>query len=406
MRVLNFLFDDRFGGAQRRVILVGTALRVHDVDTVMVVPDGDGEAPRIAAERGLTSVSTRFSRVPRLSSLTRTSSWIRGFRPDVETFRGLLRSQRPDLVHVNGAFFLQPAVAASREGVPLVWHLNDTIVPWPMSLVLGRVVRGLARRIVVSSHSVARHYGIPRADAVVIYPPVDIERFAGTAAVDFEQPPVRVAFIANWTRIKGADVFVRAMDVVRRESPLAIRLVMAGARWDSQRAYWTRVDRLLEDLGLEEITTRVGFTPQIEKVLGQVDVLVSCSLSEACPMVMLEGLAARVPVVATDVGGVREILLSDPDRPGGVIVEPGSDRSLADGVLRVLRDPDAAAALASRGADLATSTFSLEECVRRHLDLYAQVAGRHWRTGAGSTKVASGPGLTMSDRTLETTPKE
>ena len=206
MKVLNVLFDDRFGGAQRRVILVGEALRRDGVDTVMVVPDGSGEAPKIAAERGLTCVATEFSRIPRLSSVARMGSWIRRFGSDVETFRQVVRSRSPDVVHVNGAFFLQPAVAASREGVPVVWHLNDTIVPSPLSLVLGRVVRRMARRIIVSSRSVARHYGIPPSDGTVVYPPVDTERFAGTADWDVGHPPVRVAFFANWTRMPSTRV--------------------------------------------------------------------------------------------------------------------------------------------------------------------------------------------------------
>jgi glycosyltransferase involved in cell wall biosynthesis len=374
MKVLNFLFDDRFGGAQRRVILVGEALQTHGVTTVLVLPDGDGEAPRIASERGLRCVTRDFSRIPRLSSVSRMASWLWGFRRDVGTFRGLIRAEKPDLAHVNGAFFLQPALAAYREGVPVVWHLNDMIVPYPMSLVFGRIVSRMARRIVVSSRSVSRHYGIPKADGIVIYPPVDTQKFPSSVREVLRPPPVRVAFVANWTRIKGADVFVKAMALVRDEAPVDVRLVMAGSRWDSQRTYWTRVDRLIENLGLEDITTRVGFNPQIEEVLAEVDVLVSCSLSEACPMVMLEGLAAGLPVVASDVGGVREILLADPERPGGVVVDPGSPRSLANGVLRILRDRGAGAALAGRGVELASDTFSLGECSRRHRRLYGGAA--------------------------------
>ena len=93
-------------------------------------------------------------------------------------------------------------------------------------------------------------------------------------------------------------------------------------------------------------------------------------------MAVLEGMAAGVPVVATDVGGVREILLGDPAGPAGVVVPPRAPEALAAAVLALLKDPEQAKRMGRNGRILAQKRFSLEACADRHLKVYKSlVAG-------------------------------
>lgn len=87
-------------------------------------------------------------------------------------------------------------------------------------------------------------------------------------------------------------------------------------------------------------------------------------------MVVLEGMAAGVPVTATDIGGVREMLFGDPARPAGVVVPPRNPEAISGAILRLLREPDEAACMGKNGRLLAEERFSLEICARRHLEVY------------------------------------
>lgn len=98
-------------------------------------------------------------------------------------------------------------------------------------------------------------------------------------------------------------------------------------------------------------------------------------------MVVLEGMAAGVPVVAADVGGLRELLLGDPERPAGVVVPPRDPEAISQAVLRLLEKPDEASRMGENGRSLAEERFSLQTCAWRHLEVYESLVGDQTRAG-------------------------
>ena len=387
MRILNVLFDDRYGGPPKRVLQVAEKLSERGVRTALCLPTGSGNAAGVAREAGMPVSRIDFERVPRPSDPGRVARWLVRLPGDVRRFLGLYQRERPDVVHVNGAFFLAPAIAAKLARVPLVWHLNDTVVPAPIAPVFGVLVRALADRVVVAAEAVARHYGVADHPHAVIYAPVDVsgfrpgERSAGGGKS-------RVGMIANWNPLKGLEYFVRAAALVREERD--VEAVIAGARLETYADYARGVDGLIGELGIRPAVRDLGFVPSAAAVLETLDVLVLSSISEASPMVVLEGMAAGVPVVATDVGGVREMLLGDPDNPAGIVVETRSPEAIAAAVLELLRDPDKAARMGRSGRKLAEERFSLEICARRHLEVYKAAVSRSKRGANGRSISRSG----------------
>ena len=288
-------------------------------------------------------------------------------------FFRLIRRVRPDIVHVNAAFFLAPALAARLAGIPLLWHLNDTIVPRPLAPLLGLVVRALADQVVVAAEAVGRHYGIPVSARAVVFAPVDTDRLAPS-----ERPagsgPRRIGLVGNWTWVKGIEVFLEAAARVRERLDEGLEIHLVGARLESQRTYAQRIDRLIGELGLDEITARHGFLDDPERIVAALDVLVLSSHSDACPQAVLEAMALGVPVAASDVGGVRELLRPGSDAPAGAVVPPGDPAALAEVILDLLRDRERAATLGRDGRALAESHFSLALCAERHRGLYERLS--------------------------------
>ena len=161
LRVLNVLFEDRYGGPQKRVIHVAKSLYKHGVQTVLCLPAGDGDTTDVGKKAGITVRHIAIERIPRAGDLRRLVRSVAFLPRDMTRFVALFRNEHPNLVHVNGAFFVAPAIAAKLTRIPLVWHLNDTIVPRRVAAVLGRFVKLLANQIVVAAQAVALHYGLP-----------------------------------------------------------------------------------------------------------------------------------------------------------------------------------------------------------------------------------------------------
>jgi glycosyltransferase involved in cell wall biosynthesis len=383
VKVINVLFDDRIAGPQRRVIEVGRHLKRFSVETVVCMPEGSGEAAALAAEEGLRVRRVNFRRIPRPSNVLGVLRWIAAFPGDVRRLSEMFRTERAEVVHVNGAFFLAPAIAAKKSGLPLVWHLNDTIVSRKMAWILGRTVRLLADRIVVAAEAVARYYGVESSPYDVVYAPVDVERFGGTCRRERRgrNIGVRVGCVANWYPVKGIEYFIRACALLRDAlGDDRLEIVLVGSKLSTQPEYCRMVDTLIDALDLRARTTCLGLVRDVSWVLVDLDVLVLSSTSEACPMAVLEAMSSGVPVVATDVGGVRELVGPDPDGSAGLVVAARDPAAIARAMLAIIESSELAERLSCNGWQRARERFSLDMCTERHLTVYSSVLGRGIRS--------------------------
>jgi glycosyltransferase involved in cell wall biosynthesis len=119
------------------------------------------------------------------------------------------------------------------------------------------------------------------------------------------------------------------------------------------------------------MVSMVGATETVERLYATLEVLVIPSRSEGLPNVLLEGLRAGLPVVATRVGAIPEVL----DSPlAGVVVPPGSAAALADGIVAAIPLKSSDAARSARRAIL--DRFSVDRRAAQHVALYADLLGR------------------------------
>jgi glycosyltransferase involved in cell wall biosynthesis len=368
MRVLNVIFDDRFGGMANRVVQVAGALRSEDIETILCIPRGEGNMASFAREKGIPVRRIAFSSIPSFGKLGRVVRWLTMLPFDTWRFWQLYRRERPDVVHVNGAFFIQPAVAARLHRVPLVWHMNDTIVPRRAAPLLGKLVNGLADWIMLGALAVGEHYGIRSTRSSAVYAPVDVRRFRTSR--EGEDSIQRIGLFANWTPVKGLEYFLRAAAQVKKRIDGDLEIVMAGARLETQRTYARAIEDLIASHGLGPSIHDYGFVTSVVPVLSRLNVLVLTSLSEACPMVILEAMALGVPVVATDVGGVREILSADSEQPAGVLAPSQDVGAIAEAIVDLLSHPEKAREMGKNGRRIAEERFSVELCAKRHKEVY------------------------------------
>ncbi len=195
----------------------------------------------------------------------------------------------------------------------------------------------------------------------MIYNGVDTQRFR-PMAVDRPYPGPTVTSVIRIDRLKDAMNLIVAMSHVRQEIPNA-RCLIYGPSPDldyAQLCFGT-----VKKLGLEETVRFMGYTSQPEVAYNAGDVVVMPSVSEGFPYALLEAMAVGKPIVATDVGGVREAL-----GDSGIVVPPRSPRFLADAVVTLFRDPALQAQLGNDARLRVQVAYPIGGFLRQYGDVY------------------------------------
>jgi glycosyltransferase involved in cell wall biosynthesis len=261
--------------------------------------------------------------------------------------------------------------AARLAGVPVVIgshrQLGDLLTPMKR-----RVQGGLFRlcdRVVCNSQAASKALidrGLPSSKIVVIPNAVSDSAFAGAEpALARSSDVLRVGMIARMNdRSKNHVAFLRvAAQLVTKVSNVEFLLVGDGPLRPS-------LERMAQDLGLASRTRFLGAREDIPAVLAAMDILVLPSLSESLPNVVIESMAAGVPVIATSVGGIPELV-----REGetGFLIPPEDDNRFVAALEHLLMCPGLRADFGGRGRKLAFVNYSLSRIRDRYEELYTSL---------------------------------
>jgi len=165
---------------------------------------------------------------------------------------------------------------------------------------------------------------------------------------------------------KAFSDLVVAMDHLRRLRPdLFVRLVIIGEGFEKGR-----IERAVHDLNLQERVTLAGHVRDVRPYYRMADVLAISSVSEGSPNALLEAMAAGVPVVATSVGGIPEIVA---DTKTALLVEPRNPVAMASAINRLFSNSDLARALVCDARELIEKQYSTQSRARFLIGFYEQV---------------------------------
>lgn len=376
--VLNVVFDERFGGPQFRILQVARVLRSRGFDTLVAMPKGDPLFSLRLKSAGIAAAVLPLVRLRKTIDPRPHLLYLGKFWPNVRALRHLIRNSRTRVVHTNGFMHLQAAIAASLEGSALVWHLND-VNPVPRGLAaIVPFIKRHAHVIAIASRAVGRHYlgdtwdKHPRVR--LLYPPVDMARLGSPRdgakiRAELGIPPdvMLIGTVGNLDPGKGFEFLIPAAVQIKRRFA-AVKFAIAGAHLENRKQYAQQLHRLCGELGVANDVLFLGRRSDIPELLASMTIYVHPSEAEAAPMAVMEASASGLPVVATDVGGTRELV-----EPGvtGVIVPPRSAGSIAEAVIQLLQHPEAAAEMGKDGRRRMERHFSLEACAAAHAEIYA-----------------------------------
>jgi glycosyltransferase involved in cell wall biosynthesis len=168
--------------------------------------------------------------------------------------------------------------------------------------------------------------------------------------------------VGNLYPVKGHSILLKAVSEL---SPCAGRVVVAMAGTGPEES---NLRTLARDLGIEQDVHLLGYRADVTDLLESADVFVMPSLSEGLPMAMIEAMLARKAIVASDAGGIRELI---PSSEFGVLVQPGDAAALTSALADVLRDRSLRERIGTAAHARAVERFTASAMADAYLPIYS-----------------------------------
>ena len=200
---------------------------------------------------------------------------------------------------------------------------------------------------------------------------LDLTRFDALAAQPLQAPlpaaETLVAAIGNLWPVKGHRTFIEAVAQVKDRLP-GVKFVCAGE--GPERAF---LEKRIVELGLSDRFFLLGHRLDVPALLARVQAGCLCSSAEGLSNALMEAMAARLPLIATRVGGNPELVR---DGENGFLVPYGDARALAEKLVLLLSDPQRMAAMGRRGRERVETELSLQRMADGHGALYRRALGK------------------------------
>jgi glycosyltransferase involved in cell wall biosynthesis len=288
-----------------------------------------------------------------------------------------LQSLQPDLVHTNTLkAAIYGGVAGRLARIPVVWHVRDRIANDYLPPFATKLVRTLSRLlpsgIIANSNATLATLGRrPRRARVVpspvVYDAVPAKAFSSNAAA-VQPEELRIGLIGRISPWKGHDVFLRAFAAA--DFPVPATALLVGSAMFGEDAYEAELHQLCADLGIADRVQFTGFVADVPSVLATLHIVVHAStIPEPFGQVVVEGMAAGLPVIAANAGGPAEIVTHGVD---GLLTPPGDVTALTAALELLAADPALRARLGAAGRARAAN-FSPEHVAGMVTTVYRSV---------------------------------
>jgi glycosyltransferase involved in cell wall biosynthesis len=337
-------------------------------------------------ERDLAALHRQGVRVMTVPTLVRRISPAKDFRAFVSICRHIF-ALKPDIVHTHTSKAgVLGRLAARLARVPLIVHTPHGHVFYGhfdpglsrVFLLVERMLGCITNHLIALTPGEAEDYvdlGVMPPHKISVVPSgIELRRFL-CARVDRRSkrrelglPPAALAvgFVGWLLPIKGVSYLVRAMPEILARHPESV-LVLVGKGDDE-----AKLRSLSDSLGLNGRVLFLGWRPDVEEILPCLDLLVLPSLNEGMGRVLVEAMAAGVPIVASRIGGVPDLIW---DGENGLLVPPADCGALERAICKLLEDEQRRRRMTARGKEIC-SQYSTEGMVAQISNLYAILQDR------------------------------
>jgi glycosyltransferase involved in cell wall biosynthesis len=288
-----------------------------------------------------------------------------------------------ELIHTNSLKSdILGGVAGKLTQTPVIWHIRDRITDDYLPKAAVKVMRKLSRIVpdFIFGNSAATIETLQlmgTRPSMAVASGVDISAYeqTGVSPNDISDPSheIKIGMVGRICPLKGQHIFLQAAAEVHKRFPQT-RYQIIGAALFKEQQYEEEMRELARTLGLDHAVEFTGFRNDVPDLIRKLDILVHASTTgEPFGQVIVQGMAAGKPVVATNGGGVPEIVLHGIT---GFLVPMADASTMSSAICTLLDAPEMAAAMGNAGKMRVLEHFTIEQTARKVEAAYAEVLSR------------------------------
>ncbi|MCF8095116.1 MAG: glycosyltransferase family 4 protein [Desulfobacteraceae bacterium] len=363
MKILEIILHNHLGGISQRAITVADGMAERGLVTHFLLPKESGDVHEVARDKNFFVHQIYMPR-PNPRKPLNSILWMVMLPINTLQIRSIIRRYAIDAIHVNGLINIPGFIASKLCNIPLIWHLAATSL-YPKWVV--RLFRPMLKKasVIVCIAEAVRDYflgcSLSEYNWRVVHEPVDIENFSNLGSGSFRKEfgfsldTFIIVTVANITPWKGILCAIQAMNQLSQKHK-NVHYVIVGEILETQKYYYTKLRKEVEIRKLQDYVTFAGKRSDICNILNEADVFLLPSLSEGTPISILEAMAMRVPVVATNVGGIPEQINQN---VSGQLVKPNAPEEITIAIDRLISEPGLAKEHIDNAYEKVCKEFSL-----------------------------------------------
>jgi L-malate glycosyltransferase len=296
-------------------------------------------------------------------------------------FRRYLASNEIDIVHgfINKSSIFSVLGAVGSGRVVVTSRLNTGYWYTPRLLRLFRILNHYTTRIFTNSlcakNSAVAREGVAPDKVTVVYPGVDLAQYgpqagdlATAASIGIPSAARVVGIVATYRRVKDLALFLRGAQLVLAQAPDTAFLLVGHGELREE------LEKLAGQLGIRQNVFLTNGRGTVPDYLARMSIACLTSQSESLPNAILEYMATGLPVVATDVGGIAELV---EDGVNGYLVRERTPEAVAAPILRLLEDESLRVRMGRRSLERCRREFDLSAAAKRLEDFYLSLVTEH-----------------------------
>ena len=377
MNICSIDEEGRYGGPQRRTVEVAKEIKKFGIRTTVFYSLYDSE--KFKKELNNSNIKCKGIDIIRLSLEPRIFfRYLVTFFRDIIRLYSIIKNGNYDLVQINGTPQYKGVIASKLAGIPIVWIIEDTQMPFIIRNATRILARYFASGIIVTGKSVYDYYIkksiIKNKKNIEIHAPVDTKVFNPRLVEPnksmINRKKIKIVTVSGVSPVKGLDFFIRmASQLVNYNKHLIF--YVAGAELSSQKKYSKMINSLILSSNLNaENYKYYGMIDNVQSFLAGGDIFVCTSLTEAGPMTVWEAMSMGKAIVTTDVGSVRQYIK---DGISGFIVPVGDTKALIKRVQDLILNPELARSMGKMAREVAKEKLDVSFAAQKYADFYKEV---------------------------------
>jgi len=385
VRKLNVLYinhSSQISGAEVVLINLLNLVKQKNVYPIVILPQNGKLAKKIRKEKIQVEIVPIPFLVRTCNPLILINYFINYFLFS-KSFYKIIKKYQIRIIHANSfqAAFYSLLVAKLLK-IPLVWHMHDILSYRLFNKIFIKLTSFGVSKIICVSEAVKVNltiFGVNSEKCKVIYNSINRSEFLNTNVIygkfrkeyNISQDTILIGIIGQIAEWKGQEIFLNSISKVLIKFSKVKFIIVGDVISEKEEKYKKTLKKFIEKNNLEKVVFFTGFREDISQIITDLNIIVHTSIKpDPLPTIIIEGMALGKPVIATDVGGVRELITPNLN---GLIIPPKDSQKLSQAILKMLSNPKLIKKMGKEGMMIADKKFAPIQNIRKINDIYQNI---------------------------------